>query len=226
MPSMTEKIIQNHLREGVIVRGEPIAIRIDQTLTQDATGTMAYLQLEAMGVDQVKTDLSVSYVDHNTLQSGFENADDHKYLQTVAARHGVLYSRAGNGICHQVHLERFAKPGCTLLGSDSHTPTAGGIGSLAIGAGGLDVACAMAGRPFHLRMPKIIGVELKNQLRRGVSSKDIILKVLQLLSVKGGVGCVLEYYGDGVKTPQRPAARHHHQHGRGTGCDFFVVPQR
>ena len=184
MPSMTEKIIQNHLREGVIIRGEPIAIRIDQTLTQDATGTMAYLQLEAMGVDQVKTDLSVSYVDHNTLQSGFENADDHKYLQTVAARHGVLFSRAGNGICHQVHLERFAKPGCTLLGSDSHTPTAGGIGALAIGAGGLDVACAMAGRPFHLRMPKIIGVELKNALRRGVSSKDIILKVLQMLSVK------------------------------------------
>ena len=189
-----------------IIRGEPIAIRIDQTLTQDATGTMAYLQLEAMGVDQVKTDLSVSYVDHNTLQSGFENADDHKYLQTVAARHGVLFSRAGNGICHQVHLERFAKPGCTLLGSDSHTPTAGGIGALAIGAGGLDVACAMAGRPFHLRMPKIIGVELKNALRRGVSSKDIILKVLQMLSVKGGVGCVLEYFGDGVKTlsvPQR-----------------------
>ena len=206
MPSMTEKIIQNHLREGVIIRGEPIAIRIDQTLTQDATGTMAYLQLEAMGVDQVKTDLSVSYVDHNTLQSGFENADDHKYLQTVAARHGVLFSRAGNGICHQVHLERFAKPGCTLLGSDSHTPPAGGIGALAIGAGGLDVACAMAGRPFHLRMPKIIGVELKNALRRGVSSKDIILKVLQMLSVKGGVGCVLEYFGDGVKTlsvPQR-----------------------
>ena len=206
MPSMTEKIIQNHLREGVIIRREPIAIRIDQTLTQDATGTMAYLQLEAMGVDQVKTDLSVSYVDHNTLQSGFENADDHKYLQTVAARHGVLFSRAGNGICHQVHLERFAKPGCTLLGSDSHTPTAGGIGALAIGAGGLDVACAMAGRPFHLRMPKIIGVELKNALRRGVSSKDIILKVLQMLSVKGGVGCVLEYFGDGVKTlsvPQR-----------------------
>ncbi len=206
MPNLTEKIIQAHLREGKGAPGEPIAIRIDQTLTQDATGTMAYLQLEAMGVDQVKTELSVSYVDHNTLQSGFENADDHKYLQTVAAKHGVLFSRPGNGICHQVHLERFAKPGKTLLGSDSHTPTAGGIGSLAIGAGGLDVACAMAGRPFHLRMPKVIGVELKNALRPGVSSKDIILKVLQLLSVKGGVGCVMEYFGEGVKTlsvPQR-----------------------
>ncbi len=206
MPNLTEKIIKSHLCEGNAVAGEPIAIKIDQTLTQDATGTMAYLQFEAMGVDQVKTELSVSYVDHNTLQSGFENADDHKYLQTVAEKHGVLFSRPGNGICHQVHLERFAKPGKTLLGSDSHTPTAGGIGSLAIGAGGLDVACAMAGRPFHLRMPKVIGIELKNQLRQGVSSKDIILKVLQLLSVKGGVGCVMEYFGDGVKTlsvPQR-----------------------
>lgn len=206
MPNLTEKIIHAHLREGKGEPGEPIAIGIDQTLTQDATGTMTYLQLEAMGVNQVKTELSVSYVDHNTLQSGFENADDHKYLQTVAAKHGVLFSRPGNGICHQVHLERFAKPGKTLLGSDSHTPTAGGIGSLAIGAGGLDVACAMAGRPFHLRMPKVIGVELKNALRPGVSSKDIILKVLQLLSVKGGVGCVMEYFGEGVKTltvPQR-----------------------
>ena len=206
MPNLTQKIIHQHLKEGKENAGEPIAILIDQTLTQDATGTMAYLQLEAMGVDQVQTELSVSYVDHNTLQSGFENADDHKYLQTVAQKHGVLFSRPGNGICHQVHLERFAKPGKTLLGSDSHTPTAGGIGSLAIGAGGLDVACAMAGMPFHLRMPKVIGVELKNDLRKGVSSKDIILKVLQQLTVKGGVGCVMEYFGDGVKhlsVPQR-----------------------
>lgn len=206
MPNLTTKIIKNHLCAGNVVAQEPIAIKIDQTLTQDATGTMAYLQLEAMGIDQVKTELSVSYVDHNTLQSGFENADDHKYLQTVAEKHGILFSRPGNGICHQVHLERFAKPGKTLLGSDSHTPTAGGMGSLAIGAGGLDVACAMAGRPFYLRMPKVIGVELKNKLRQGVSSKDIILKILQLLSVKGGVGCVIEYFGDGVKTlsvPQR-----------------------
>lgn len=206
MPTITEKIIQKHLVEGVMERGEPIAIRIDQTLTQDATGTMAYLQLEAMGVDQVKTDLSISYVDHNTLQSGFENADDHKYLQTVAMKHGVRFSRPGNGICHQVHLERFAKPGATLLGSDSHTPTAGGMGALAIGAGGLDVACAMAGMPFHLNMPKIINVRLHGALTKGVSSKDIILKVLQILSVKGGVGNVIEYSGDGVLTlsiPQR-----------------------
>lgn len=206
MPTITEKIINAHLVEGEMKRGEPIAIHMDQTLTQDATGTMAYLQLEAMGVDQVKTDLSISYVDHNTLQSGFENADDHKYLQTVAMKHGIRFSRPGNGICHQVHLERFAKPGATLLGSDSHTPTAGGIGSLAIGAGGLDVACAMAGRPFHLNMPKIINVKLSGKLTRGVSSKDIILKVLQILSVKGGVGNVIEYSGDGVATlsiPQR-----------------------
>ena len=198
MPTITEKIIQKHLVEGVMERGKPIAIRIDQTLTQDATGTMAYLQLEAMGVDQVKTDLSISYVDHNTLQSGFENADDHKYLQTVAMKHGVRFSRPGNGICHQVHLERFAKPQATLLGSDSHTPTAGGMGALAIGAGGLDVACAMAGMPFHLNMPNIINVRLHGSLTKGVSSKDIILKVLQILSVKGGVGNVIEYSGDGV----------------------------
>lgn len=206
MPTITEKIIQDHLVEGTLQRGSSIAIRIDQTLTQDATGTMAYLQLEAMGVDQVKTELSVSYVDHNTLQSGFENADDHKYLQTVAAKHGVYFSRPGNGICHQVHLERFAKPGKTLLGSDSHTPTAGGIGALAMGAGGLDVACAMAGRPFHLTMPKIVKVELLGALQKGVSSKDIILKLLSILSVKGGVGKVIEYCGDGVATlsiPQR-----------------------
>ena len=206
MPTITEKIIQKHLVEGVMERGKPIAIRIDQTLTQDATGTMAYLQLEAMGVDQVKTDLSISYVDHNTLQSGFENADDHKYLQTVAMKHGVRFSRPGNGICHQVHLERFAKPQATLLGSDSHTPTAGGMGALAIGAGGLDVACAMAGMPFHLNMPNIINVRLHGSLTKGVSSKDIILKVLQILSVKGGVGNVIENSGDGVRSlsiPQR-----------------------
>lgn len=206
MPTLIEKIIKAHLQEGTMDRGCPIAIKIDQTLTQDATGTMAYLQLEAMGVDQVKTELSVSYVDHNTLQSGFENADDHKYLQTVANKHGIYFSRPGNGICHQVHLERFAAPGKTLLGSDSHTPTAGGIGALAIGAGGLDVACAMAGRPFNLKMPKVVNVKLTGALHKGVSSKDIILKVLQLMTVKGGVGKVIEYTGEGVKTlniPQR-----------------------
>lgn len=206
MPTLTEKIIKAHLQEGTMDKGSPIAIKIDQTLTQDATGTMAYLQLEAMGVDQVKTELSVSYVDHNTLQSGFENADDHKYLQTVAKKHGIYFSRPGNGICHQVHLERFAAPGKTLLGSDSHTPTAGGIGALAMGAGGLDVTCAMAGRPFNLKMPKVVNVKLTGKLQKGVSSKDIILKVLQIMSVKGGVGKVIEYTGDGVKTlniPQR-----------------------
>ncbi len=206
MPTITEKIIKAHLVEGEMIKGSAIGIKIDQTLTQDATGTMAYLQLEAMGVDKVKTEISISYVDHNTLQSGFENADDHKYLQTVAMKHGVHFSRPGNGICHQVHLERFAKPGKTLLGSDSHTPTAGGMGALAIGAGGLDVACAMAGRAFHLNMPKIINVVLHGSLTKGVSSKDIILKVLQILSVKGGVGAVIEYSGDGVlnlSIPQR-----------------------
>lgn len=206
MYTITEKIIKKHLLEGNMIRGSSIAICIDQTLTQDATGTMAYLQLEAMGVKKVKTELSISYVDHNTLQNGYENADDHKYLQTVAMKHGVHFSRPGNGICHQVHLERFAFPGKTLLGSDSHTPTAGGIGALAIGAGGLDVACAMAGMPFYLNMPTILRVQLHGTLRKGVDAKDIILKVLQILGVKGGIGSVLEYSGDGVKTlsiPQR-----------------------
>ncbi len=187
-------------------KGSPITIHIDQTLTQDATGTMAYLQLESIGIDRVKTELSISYVDHNTLQSGFENADDHQYLQSVANRYGIIFSRPGNGICHQVHLERFARPGKTLLGSDSHTPTAGGMGALAIGAGGLDVAAAMAGRPFALTMPEIIGIRLSGKLPRGVAAKDIILKVLQLLSVKGGVGKIIEYFGDGVlslSVPQR-----------------------
>lgn len=206
MPTITEKIILKHTDKKELIRGESVAIKIDQTLTQDATGTMAYLQLEAMGIDKVNTELSISYIDHNTLQSGFENADDHKYLQGVANRYGVYFSRPGNGICHQVHLERFSAPGKTLLGSDSHTPTAGGIGSLAMGAGGLDVACAMAGRAFHITMPKIVQIKLHNQLRKGVGSKDIILKVLQILSVKGGVGKVIEYGGDGVlslSVPQR-----------------------
>ena len=202
--TLTEKILKEHLVVGEMTKGAPIGIRIDQTLTQDATGTMAYLQLEAMGVDQVKTDLSVSYVDHNTLQSGFENADDHKYLQTVAKKHGVFFSRPGNGICHQVHLERFGRPGATLLGSDSHTPTGGGIGMIAIGAGGLDVACAMAGEPFMLNMPRVAEVHLTGALRKGVSAKDVILKVLSLLTVKGGVGKVIEYTGDGVKTLSVP----------------------
>lgn len=206
MPTLSEKILKQHLVEGSYEKGKQIGIKIDQTLTQDATGTMAYLQLEAMGIDKVKTELSVSYVDHNTLQSGFENADDHKYLQTVANAYGVYFSKPGNGICHQVHLERFAAPGKTLLGSDSHTPTAGGMGALAMGAGGLDVACAMAGKPFYLTAPKIVNVILKGKLTKGVSSKDIILKLLSMMSVKGGVGKIVEYSGEGVKTlsiPQR-----------------------
>ncbi|MEG0842352.1 MAG: aconitate hydratase [Erysipelotrichaceae bacterium] len=206
MPTITEKIIQAHTNKKALIRGESVAIHIDQTLTQDATGTMAYLQLEAMGITKVKTELSLSYVDHNTLQSGFENADDHKYLQGVASKYGVYFSKPGNGICHQVHLERFAAPGKTLLGSDSHTPTAGGIGCLAMGAGGLDVACAMAGRDFQIVMPRIVNIILKNECRLGVTSKDIILKVLQMLSVKGGVGKVIEYSGDALKhlsVPQR-----------------------
>jgi len=206
MATLCEKILSKHLVEGTYEKGKQIGICIDQTLTQDATGTMAYLQLEAMGIDKVKTELSISYVDHNTLQSGFENADDHKYLQTVANAYGVYFSKPGNGICHQVHLERFAAPAKTLLGSDSHTPTAGGIGSIAIGAGGLDVACAMAGKPFYLNVPDVINVKLSGKLSKGVSSKDIILKILQILSVKGGVGKVIEYSGEGLKSltiPQR-----------------------
>ncbi|MEG1462643.1 MAG: aconitate hydratase, partial [Anaerorhabdus sp.] len=200
MKSVAYKILENHLVEGIMNAGEPIKIKIDTTLTQDATGTMTYLQLEQMGINRVKTDCSVSYVDHNTLQNGFMNADDHRYLQTVANRYGVNYSKAGNGICHQVQLERFDKPGQTLLGSDSHTPTAGAMGMIAIGAGGLDVACAMAGLPFSFKMPEIINIKLTGALRHGCSAKDIILEVLRRLTVKGGVGKILEYTGKGIET--------------------------
>ena len=189
-----------------MTRGSEVGLRIDQTLTQDATGTMAYLQLEAMGTERVKTELSVAYIDHNTLQAGFENADDHRYIQTVAKKHGLKFSRPGNGICHQVHLERFAVPGKTLIGSDSHTPTAGGIGMLAMGAGGLDVAVAMGGGTYYVTMPKAIRINLKGRLRDYVSAKDVILEVLRLLSVKGGVGAIVEYGGEGVASlsvPQR-----------------------
>lgn len=198
--NVTQKIISEHLYAGEMKQGEEIAIIIDQTLTQDATGTMSYLQFEAMAVPKVRTKLSVSYVDHNTLQTGFENADDHRYLQTVAAKHGIYFSRPGNGICHQVNLERFGVPGRTLLGSDSHTPTGGGIGMLAIGAGGLDVAVAMAGGPFYLTMPKVVGVKLTGKLSPWVSGKDVILELLRIMSVKGGVGKVIEYFGPGVET--------------------------
>jgi aconitate hydratase len=197
--SLTRKILEKHLVVGEYIPGREIGIKIDQTLTQDATGTMAYLQFEAMGLKQVKTELSVSYVDHNTIQVGFENADDHKYLQTVAAKYGIVYSRAGNGICHQVHLERFGKPGKTLLGSDSHTPTGGGIGMIAIGAGGLDVAVAMGGGLFYLTCPKVYKINLEGNLQPWVSAKDVILKMLDIFSVKGNVGVVVEYGGPGVK---------------------------
>ena len=201
---IVQKILEKHIVEGKWDPGKEIAIKIDQTLTQDATGTMAYLQFEAMGVPKVKTELSVSYVDHNTVQIGFENADDHKYLQSVAAKYGIVYSRAGNGICHQVNLERFGKPGKTLLGSDSHTPTGGGIGMVAIGAGGLDVAVAMAGGPFYLTCPKVIKINLKGKLQPWCSAKDAVLKMLEIFTTKGNVGCVFEYGGDGVKTLSVP----------------------
>ena len=197
--SLTRKILEEHLVVGEYVPGNEIGIKIDQTLTQDATGTMAYLQFEAMGLKQVKTELSVSYVDHNTIQVGFENADDHKYLQTVAAKYGIVYSKAGNGICHQVHLERFGKPGKTLLGSDSHTPTGGGIGMIAIGAGGLDVAVAMGGGEFYLTCPKVYKINLKGRLQPWVSAKDVVLKLLEIFTVKGNVGVVMEYAGPGVE---------------------------
>lgn len=202
--SITQKILEEHIVEGKFEPGEEIAIKIDQTLTQDATGTMAYLQTEAMGVARVKTELSVSYIDHNTIQAGFENADDHRYLQSIASKYGILLSRTGNGICHQVHLERFGKPGKTLLGSDSHTPTCGGIGMIAIGAGGSDVAVAMVGSPFYLACPKVIKLNLKGELRPWVTAKDVALKVLETFTTKGNVGCVFEYGGDGVKTLSVP----------------------
>lgn len=202
--NVTQKIIAAHLVSGEMVAGGEIGLRIDQTLTQDATGTMAYLQFEAMGVDRVRTDLSVSYVDHNTLQMGFRNSDDHRFLRTVAQKYGVVFSPPGTGICHQLHLENFAKPGATLVGSDSHTPTAGGIGSLAMGAGGLSVALAMAGEPYFIAMPRVIKVQLEGKLTGWASAKDVILHLLGLLTVKGGVGKVFEYAGPGVATLSVP----------------------
>ncbi len=196
--NLAQKIIKEHLISGEMIAGNEISIRIDQTLTQDSTGTMAYLQFEAIGIPRVKTRKSVAYIDHNTLQAGFENADDHKYIQTVTSKHGIYFSRPGNGICHQVQLERFGVPGMTLLGSDSHTPTGGGIGMLAIGAGGLDVAVAMGGGPYYMMMPKVCRVTLKGSLKPWVSAKDVILEVLRIMTVKGGVGKVIEYAGEGI----------------------------
>ena len=222
--TLAQKILAAHLVSGSLVAGEEIAIRIDQTLTQDATGTMAYLQFEAMGVPRVRTELSVSYVDHNMLQASFENADDHRFLQSIAKKYGIYFSRPGNGICHQVHLERFGAPGKTLLGSDSHTPTGGGLGMLAIGSGGLDVAVAMAGGPFYLTMPKILGVKLTGKLSPWVAGKDVILEMLRRLSVKGGVGRIVEYFGPGRRLAQRARARDHHQYGRGAGRHHLPLP--
>jgi len=202
--TLTEKILKAHLVDGEYVKGQEIGIRIDQTLTQDATGTMAYLEFEAIGVPRVKTERSVAYIDHNTLQSGFENADDHRFIGSVAKKHGIYFSRPGNGICHQVHLERFGIPGKTLIGSDSHTPTGGGIGMIAIGAGGLDVAVAMGGGAYYITCPKVVKVELTGKLRPWVAAKDVILEVLRRMSVKGGVGKVIEYCGEGVKTLSVP----------------------
>lgn len=204
--NLVYKILKSHIVEGELKAGEPIAIKIDQTLTQDSTGTMAYLQLEAMGIDRVKTKRSVAFVDHNMLQQGFENADDHKFIQTVASKYGVYFSKPGNGICHQVFLERFSTPSETLIGSDSHTPTAGGVGMLAMGAGGLDVALAMGGGAYNINTPKVVKVNLEGKLNKMVASKDIILEILRKLTVKGGVGKVFEYAGEGVKSlsvPQR-----------------------
>lgn len=202
--TLTEKILSAHLVEGEMIKGSEIGIRIDQTLTQDATGTMAYLEFEAMGVPRVKTERSVAYIDHNTLQSGFENADDHRFIGSVCKKHGIYFSRPGNGICHQVHLERFGIPGKTLIGSDSHTPTGGGIGMIAIGAGGMDVAVAMGGGTYYITCPKVVKVNLTGKLKSWVSAKDVILEVLKRLSVKGGVGKVIEYCGEGVKTLSVP----------------------
>lgn len=222
--TIAQKIIKNHLLSGDMTVGSEIGLRIDQTLTQDATGTMAYLEFEAMGIDRVKTELSVAYIDHNTLQTGFENADDHRFIQSVAKKRGLRFSRPGNGICHQVHLERFGVPGKTLIGSDSHTPTGGGIGMLAMGAGGLDVAVAMGGGAYYITMPKMVRVNLTGKLQPWVAAKDIILKVLEIMSVKGGVGKIVEYGGEGVKTLSVPERATITNMGAELGATTSVFP--
>ncbi len=222
--TLAEKILKEHLVEGEFKKGSQIAIRMDQTLTQDATGTMAYIEYVAMGVPRVRTEKSVAYIDHNTLQSGFENADDHRFIGSVAKKHGISFSRPGNGICHQVHLERFGAPGKTLIGSDSHTPTGGGLGMIAIGAGGLDVAVAMGGGAYYITYPKIIKVELRGKLSPWVSAKDVILEVLRRLSVKGGVGYIVEYTGDGVKSLSVPERATITNMGAELGATTSVFP--
>ena len=222
--TLGQKLIKTHLVSGDMTPGSEVGIRIDQTLTQDATGTMAYLEFEAMGVERVRTELSVAYIDHNTLQTGFENADDHRFIQTVCKKHGIRFSRPGNGICHQVHLERFGIPGKTLIGSDSHTPTGGGIGMLAIGAGGLDVAVAMGGGTYYITMPKMVRVNLTGKLSPWVAAKDIILEVLRIMSVKGGVGKIIEYGGEGVKTLSVPERATITNMGAELGATTSVFP--
>lgn len=222
--TLAEKILKNHLVDGEFVKGKEIGIRIDQTLTQDATGTMAYLEYEAMGVPRVRTEKSVAYIDHNTLQSGFENADDHRFIGSVTKKHGIYFSRPGNGICHQVHLERFGIPGKTLIGSDSHTPTGGGLGMIAIGAGGLDVAVAMGGGTYYITYPKIVKVELVGKLSPWVAAKDVILEVLRRMSVKGGVGKIIEYTGEGVKTLSVPERATITNMGAELGATTSVFP--
>jgi aconitate hydratase len=222
--TLTEKILRQHLADGFYEPGKEIGIKIDQTLTQDATGTMAYLQFESMGLSDIATELSVSYVDHNTIQVGFENADDHAYLESIAKKYGIYFSRPGNGICHQVHLERFARPGKTLLGSDSHTPTAGGVGSLAMGAGGLDVAVAMGGGAYYLTAPRVINVHLTGRLKPWATAKDIVLKVLSILSTKGNVGCVCEYTGEGIAGLTVPERATITNMGAETGVTTSIFP--
>ncbi len=222
--NVVEKILATHLVEGDATKDSELGIRIDQTLTQDATGTMAYLQFESMGVSRVKTDISVSYVDHNTVQIGYENADDHDFLQSIAKKYGIVYSKAGNGICHQLHLERFGKPGTTLLGSDSHTPTGGGIGQIAIGAGGIDIAVAMAGGSFHIPTPKVRAIVLQGRLKNGVSAKDVILKVLEKFGTKWNVGWIFEYTGPGVKTLDVPSRATITNMGAELGVTTSVFP--
>ena len=222
--NVVEKILSSHLVEGDPAKDAELGIRIDQTLTQDATGTMAYLQFESMDVPHVKNDLAVSYVDHNTVQIGFENADDHDFLASIAKKYGIVYSKAGNGICHQLHLERFGKPGTTLLGSDSHTPTGGGIGQIAIGAGGIDIAVAMAGGAFHIPTPKVRGIQLKGKLRKGVSAKDVILTVLAKYGTKGNVGWIFEYFGPGVATLDVPSRATITNMGAELGVTTSVFP--
>ena len=222
--TLTEKILRQHLADGSYEPGKEIGIKIDQTLTQDATGTMAYLQFESMGLEEISTELSVSYVDHNTIQVGFENADDHAYLESIAKKYGIYFSRPGNGICHQVHLERFARPGKTLLGSDSHTPTAGGVGSIAIGAGGLDVAVAMGGGAYYLAAPRVINVRLERRLQPWATAKDVVLKVLSILSTKGNVGCVCEYTGEGISSLTVPERATITNMGAETGVTTSIFP--